>query len=78
MTDKDNVGKQLSILPPDQEKPEESRFENSAMIGNDETDLALELPKRADSSIANAPSVAKQYVSEHMDMLTKAITEDNS
>ena len=48
------------------------------MIGNDETDLALELPKRADSSVANAPSVAKQYVSEHMDMLTKAITEDNS
>ena len=77
MTDKEDDNRIISDVPLDS-KPEDSRFERSAMLQNDETDLALELPKRADSSIANAPSVAKQYVSEHMDMLTKAITEDNS
>ena len=77
MTDKEDDNRIISDLPLDS-KPEDSRFERSAMLQNDETDLALELPKRADSSIANAPSVAKQYVSEHMDMLTRAITEDNS
>ena len=77
MTDKEDDNRIISDVPLDS-KPEDSRFERSAMLQNEETDLALELPKRADSSIANAPSVAKQYVSEHMDMLTKAITEDNS
>ena len=59
MTDKENSGNLALTNPSDLEKPEDSRVERSAMIGNDETDLALELPKRADSSIANAPSVAK-------------------
>ena len=78
MTDKEDDNRIISDVPLDS-KPEDSRFERSAMLhSNEETDLALELPKRADSSIANAPSVAKQYVSEHMDMLTRAITEDNS
>ena len=77
MTDKEDDNRIISDVPLDS-KPEDSRFERSAMLQSEETNLALELPKRADSSIANAPSVAKQYVSEHMDMLTKAITEDNS
>ena len=59
MTDKENSGNLALTNPSDLEKPEDSRVERSAMIGNDETDLALELPKRADSSVANAPSVAK-------------------
>ena len=59
MTDKENSGNLALTNPSDLEKPEDSRVERSAMIGNDETDLALELPKRADSTIANAPSVAK-------------------
>ena len=59
MTDKENSGNLAITYPSDLEKPEDSRVERSAMIGNDETDLALELPKRADSSVANAPSVAK-------------------
>ena len=59
MTDKENSGNLAITNHSDLEKPEDSRVERSAMIGNDETDLALELPKRADSSIANAPSVAK-------------------
>lgn len=58
MTDKEDDNRIISDVPLDS-KPEDSRFERSAMLQNDETDLALELPKRADSSIANAPSVAK-------------------
>jgi hypothetical protein len=58
MTDKEDENRIISDVPLDS-KPEDSRFEQSAMLQNDETDLALELPKRADSSIANAPSVAK-------------------
>ena len=77
MTDKEDDNRLIPDAPLES-KPEDSRFERSAMLQSEPTDLALELPKRADSSIANAPSVAKQYVSEHMDMLTRAITEDNS
>ena len=77
MVDKEDDNR---IIPeyPSLQKPEDSRFEQSAMLQSEDTSI-IELPKRADSSVANAPSlVSKQYVSEHMDMLTRAITEDNS
>ena len=76
MTDKENGDSR--IILGDEKKPDDSRFERSALMNNEETDLALELPKRADSNVGQTSQVVKQYVSEHMDMLTRSITEDNS
>ena len=76
MTDKEDDNR-LIPEPPLESKPEDSRFGASELLSF-VTDLANELPKHAGTYVANAPSVAKQYVSEHMDMLTRAITEDNS
>lgn len=49
MTDKEN-GDSRMISAVDK-KQDDSRFEQSALMNNEETDLALELPKRADSNV---------------------------
>ena len=49
MTDKENSDSRM--ISADDKKPDDSRFERSALMNNEETDLALELPKRADSNV---------------------------
>ena len=91
MTDKVNKGETGTLDANGKgapEQPDDSRFEKSNLMDNEETNMAfnhnddgndLELPRRIPSDIGDGlKALPKQYLSENMEMLQKAVVDDNA